>query len=146
MTDKPIYQTTRSAAVSRKLFLNGFGAVMLSLLSGWLWWTGGHWLQAVIFCIMAPLAVLVIVTILRSRHPLQIFEDRIVLSSGLRTNVPLANITGIGTHPKRREPSLTYLDEEQGHRGELAIHWRFIKEPQVDVIRQIEDALDRRSA
>ena len=144
MADKPIYHTTRSAKVSRKLFLNGFGAVVLSLLSGWLWRTGGHWLQAMIFCIMAPLAGLVIATIFRSRNPLQIYDDRIVLSTTLRTALPLANIKGIGTDPKRGTPSLTYLDEAKGHSGEISILWRFIAEPQADVLRQVEDALDRR--
>ena len=145
MTQTPLYQTTLSAKARRGLLLNSFAALLLTVLSGFQWYSGGHWLQIVIFCIAAPVAVLVIFTLLRAKHPLQIFENRIVLNSALRTEVPLVNVVGIGTDPKRGTPSLTYRDETNGHSGELAILWRFIREPQEEVLAEIRKALKRSS-
>jgi len=142
MTETPLYQTTLSAKARRGLILNAAASSLLALLSGAQWFAGGHWLQALIFCIMAPVAVLVIVIFIRSRHPLEVFTDRIVLNSAVRTTVPLTKIDGIGTHPKRGTPSLSYRDQDTGQSGEMLIHWRFIREPQEDVIAQIKSALN----
>ena len=141
MTQTPLYQTTLSAKARRGLVLNAIGASVLVLLSGSQWYAGGHWLQAVIFCIMAPVLVLIVLIWLRSKHPLEIFADRIVLNSIFSTSVPLAHIGGIGTHPKRGSPSLSYRDANRGQSGEMLIHWRFIREPQDEVIARIKSAL-----
>ncbi len=145
MTDKPLYRTTLSAKARRGLILNAVASSMLALLSLALWLMNGSLLQAFIFCIMGPVAVVVIAILLRSKNPLVIYDDRVVLNSLVRTTVPFANIDGIGTHPKRGSPSLTYRDDDAGHSGEMLIHWRFIREPQDEVIARINSAREAAS-
>jgi hypothetical protein len=146
MTEQPIYQTTLAPKARRKLLLNTGAMSLLCVLSGFQWFSGGHWLQGVIFFISLPVAVLVFMVFLRSRHPLEIFEDRIALNGFPRTVVQLSTIKGIGTHPKRGEPSLTFNDEEKGFSGELAVAWSFIKEPPQDVLEQVSAAIARNAS
>lgn len=143
MTDQPLYQTNLAPKARRKLLLNSGAMTLLSVLSGFQWFGGGHWLQGVIFFVSVPVAILVLLVFIRSRHPLEIFQDRIALNGFPRTVVQLSHIKGIGVHPKRGEPSLTFHDEAQGFSGELAVAWRFIREPQDEVLAQVRAAIAR---
>lgn len=145
MTRTPLYQTTLAPKARRGLILNAIAGALLTLLSGAQWLAAGHWLQGLILWVMLPVTALIILVFIRSRHPLEIFEDRVVLNSALRTTVPLSQIEGIGTHPKRGTPSLTYRDDAEGQSGELLIHWRFIHEPQDEVLAQVKAALHKAS-
>jgi len=146
MTETPLYQTNLAPRARRGMMLNALAGAVLALLSGSQWFVGGHWLQGLIFFIIAPVVVFIVVTLIRSRHPLQIFGDHIMLNSVISTALPLAGISGIGTHPRRGEPSLTCTDTASGQTTEVTIPWRFIAEPRDDVLAQLNIALGKDAA
>ncbi len=143
MAQPPLYQTTLSAKARRGLILNVVAAFLLALISGGQWFAGGHWLQAVIFCLTLGVGGLVALTLMRSKHPLEVYSDRVVLNSLTQTAMPVKKLIGIGTHPKRGTPTLSYRDDAGGQ-SEFLIHWRFIREPQEEVIAQINQVLEGR--
>lgn len=143
MTDHSLYQTTLSAKARRGLILNVIAAFLLALISGGQWFAGGHWIQVLIFCLTLGVGGLVALTLMRSKNPLEVYSDRVVLNSLMQTAIPVEKLIGIGTHPKRGTPSLSYRDDT-GKQNELLIHWRFIREPQEEVITQINQVLEGR--
>jgi len=145
MTQTLLYQTTLSAKARRGLILNLVAALLLMILSGVQWFAGGHWIHGLMFCVVVAVSALLLLILRRSKHPLEVYEDRIVLNSLTRTAVPLASIDGVGTHSKRGTSNLTYRDAS-GQSGEMLIHWKFIREPQEEVLAQINRALEEMSS
>jgi hypothetical protein len=78
-----------------------------------------------------------------SKSPLQIADDRIIITTLFPTAIPTSKIVGIGEHPTRKTPSLSYRDPDKGHSGELALPWSYIAEPQSEVLSRIRAVIGR---
>lgn len=142
MTDHPLYTTTLSGKARRGLALNGAAAALLTLVAGPQAFGGGHWLHGVIVCFTVPVAILALIIAGRARHPLMIFEDRVVLSALGRSVIPLSQVEAVAPGPKGRV-GLVIRDPQTGGLADIPILWTLITQSQEDVIAEIEKARAR---
>ena len=136
------YSTTRSKKATSGLVRNGLITGLAAAFFSWLWLTGGGALYGLGAVGFALISLFILFVLMRSATPLQITQSDVIISSGFRSSFPLAKVQKIGEHPTRKTPSLTFADPEKGHSGEITLPWKFIAEPQEEVLAKLQAAID----
>ena len=79
-----------------------------------------------------------------SRHPLKIFEDKVVLGSAFYTTLPMKHIRGHGIHRKKGNICLEVFNPEKNRQEQLPISWHIIKEPVEEVVQALDQVISNR--
>ena len=136
------YKTTRSIIIRNKILRNAFISALATASFCWLWKDEGGIYNAAGAIVSALFLLIVLLTLIKSKNPLQITAGNVIISSLFSISIPLGQIEKIGLHPKRKTPSLSYTEPKTGIKRELALPWTFIAEPQAEVLEKIQLAID----
>jgi hypothetical protein len=137
------YRTTRPTAKTKALIRNSaiWGtALSLALLN--CWFDPGNVLSIVIAVVSAIMLAALLMLYQNTRTPLEINGDQVIIRSLITATLPLSKVVGIGEHPVRKEPTLTYNDPQKGQSGELRLPWSYIAESREDVVTAIHAAIE----
>ncbi len=136
------YATSRSVSARNGLLRNIILISATFAISVWGWWSNGGTLNAILSLALGLILLAVLLVWRQSKTPLEIKGDEVVISGIFVSRLSLRDLKGVGEHPTRKTPSLTYSPAEGGDSGELALPWTMIAEPQEEVVSKLLLAIE----
>lgn len=135
--DKEIIYHTHFRRRARLVFAKrALVLFFLFTLSGYLYFRYSSYI-ALVGCLLFGVSCFFILLSLFRKYPFYITKTHYCLTLNFTLKIPLEQIVGMGVHPMKGETCLLIKDKKDNKIGPLALPWKFIREPQMDVVKSL---------
>ena len=138
MSEQPLFKTTLSKEVRKRLWIKLIGA---GVLVGSVFYTDGFdlvWLQWVGAAIVFVFMVGQLLILVNGRRPMSLFDTHVEFATLFKSRIPRDMITGLALHPKTGDPGLSVMEPTTGNDSVLRLPWRFIAEDRENVLQALQ--------
>ncbi len=148
MEQGELYTTHLNRGYCKRILVNaGIGLAVAGMCANAYFSAAGAGVMTLIGVIFGLVFfALAVLTVIGARHPLRLTEAGIVTRYFITPPrcIPWADIAGIGTHPRRKEPCLLRRSAVEGAEPQpVTIGWSLIGESQAEVMDEIKAQLTR---